>query len=204
MPQSFMVPRCLLLYYCPQIHPDLTLPGQPFVFDTTRPVLTLFFNWLYTGKVETGDWYNITWLYCLGHSARCIALMRSAISQLQKACRNDHTNDTNLFRYEHIAVIDEMVSLSPLSHYIGDTYFNHWRPEDDASVDEDPSKHPKSNSFFKKLFERSFREQREGDNCSCCHDYCKYHGHESEAERLASEFPQRSRTTSEGQSLRAC
>jgi hypothetical protein len=188
MPQSFMVPGSLLTHYCPQLQPSPSLSTHPYVLETTRAILTLFFGWLYTGKVDTNGWYELTELYFLGHAAGCVALMRSAISQLQKACRNDETNHTELFHYEHISVIEEMVgATSPLSRYVEDTYFNHWRASVDDVVSDDPSKHPKSNSFFKKLFERSIREQREIENCSCCHDFCKYHDH-TEAERLASKF----------------
>lgn len=195
MPQSFKVPRSLLNHYCPELQPSPSVPGHPYVFETTRSVLTLFFGWLYTGEVDTVSWYELTELYFLGHAAGCVALMRSSISQLQKACRDDQRNDTELFHYGHISVIEEMVGASsPLSRYVEDTYFNHWRPSDDDAVSDDPSKHPKLTSFFKKLFERSFQEQREGEDCSCCHDYCKYHDH-SEAERLASKFLPMSRMT---------
>ncbi|KAG9563678.1 hypothetical protein KCU71_g4473, partial [Aureobasidium melanogenum] len=187
MPQSFMVPHSLLRHYCSQLQPDLTLPGQPFVLETSRPVLTLFFGWLYTGKIDSSDWHNLTELYFLGNAAGSVALERSAIMQLQKACRNDHSNRTELFHYGHISVIEEMVGASsPLSRYVEDTYFNHWSPEADCDgVNDDPSNYPKSSLFFKRLFQRSFKEQKEAENCSCCHDHCKYHGHESEAERLA-------------------
>ncbi|KAG9941174.1 hypothetical protein KCU85_g9663, partial [Aureobasidium melanogenum] len=187
MPQSFMVPRSLLLHYCPQLQPS-TLPGQPFVLETNRPVLTLLFSWLYTGKIDSSDWHTLTELYFLGNAAGSIALKRCAITQLQRACRNDHNNRTDLFHYEHISVIEEMVGASsPLSRYVEDTYFNHWSPEadDDEGVKDDPSNYPKSSLFFKRLFQRSFKEQKEGENCTCCHAYCKYHDHESDAERLA-------------------
>jgi len=190
MPQSFMVPQSLLRHYCSQLQPDFALPGQPFVLETNRPVLTLFFGWLYTGKVDSSDWHNLTELYFLGHAAGSVALKRSTITQLQKACRNDQRNRTELFHYGHISVIEEMVGASsPLSRYVEDTYFNHWSPEADCDgVNDDPSDHPKSSLFFKRLFQRSFKEQKEAENCSCCHDHCKYHGHENEAERLASKF----------------
>jgi hypothetical protein len=188
MPQSFMVPYSLLNHYCPQLHPASHIPGQPYVLETTRAISTLFFGWLYTGKVDTTSWYDLTELYFLAHAAGCIALMRSAISQLQKACRNDEINDTDLFHYEHISVIEEMVGASsPLFRYVEDTYFNHWLPSDDVDVKDDATKYPKFNSFFKKMYERTFREQKEKENCSCCHDYCKYHDH-SEEERLASKL----------------
>lgn len=187
MPQSFMVPQSLLRHYCPKLQPDLALQGQPFVLETTRPALTLFFNWLYTGELDTADWHNLTELYFLGNAAESVALKRSAMTQLQKACRDDQSNRTELFHYEHISVIGEMVGASsPLSRYVEDTYFNHWSPEDDDGVNDDPSNYSKSSLFFKRLFQRSFKEQKEADNCSCCHEYCKYHDHESEAERLAS------------------
>ncbi|KAG9675049.1 hypothetical protein KCU99_g3272, partial [Aureobasidium melanogenum] len=187
MPQSFMVPQSLLRHYCSQLQPDLALPGQPFVLETSRPVLTLFFGWLYTGKVDSSDWHNLTELYFLGHAAGSVALKRSTITQLQKACRNDQSNRTELFHYGHISVIEEMVGASsPLSRYVEDTYFNHWSPEADCDgVNDDPSNYPKSSLFFKRLFQRSFKEQKEAESCSCCHDHCKYHGHESDAERLA-------------------
>ncbi|KAH0030702.1 hypothetical protein KCU78_g2999, partial [Aureobasidium melanogenum] len=143
--------------------------------------------WLYTGKVDSSDWFNLTELYFVGDAAGSVALKRSAITQLQKACRDDQSNRTKLFHYGHISVIEEMVGASsPLSRYVEDTYFNHWSPEADCDgVNDDPSNHPKSSLFFKRLFQRSFKEQKEAENCSCCHDHCKYHGHESEAERLA-------------------
>lgn len=189
MPQSFMVPRSLLNFYCPKLHPSPTLPKHPYVLETSLALLTLFFGWLYTGKVDTTSWYDLTELYFLGHNAGCVALMRSSISQLQKVCRDDQRNHTELFHYGHISVIEEMVGASsPLSRYVEDTYFNHWRPAVDDGVSDDSSKHPEATAFFKKLFERSFVEQREGEHCSCCHDYCKYHDH-SEEERLASKFP---------------
>jgi len=184
-----MVPRSLLSFYCPKLHPSPTVFKHPYVLETSRALLTLFFGWLYTGKVNTTSWYDLTELYFLGHIAGCVALMRSSISQLQKVCRDDQRNHTELFHYGHISVIEEMVGASsPLSRYVEDTYFNHWRPAVDDSVSDDSSKHPESAAFFKKLFERSFLEQREAVNCSCCHDYCKYHDH-SEEERLASESP---------------
>jgi hypothetical protein len=188
MPQSFMVPRSLVNHYCPKLQPSPSVQGHPYVLETGRSVLTLFFGWLYTGKVDTVSWYELTELYFLGHAAGCVALMRSSISQLQKACRNDETNHTELFHYGHISVIEEMVGeSSPLFRYVEDTYFNHWRPSVDDGVSDDPLKHPKSSSFFKKLYERSFQDQREGEDCSCCHNYCKYHDH-SEDERLASKL----------------
>ncbi|KAK6004667.1 hypothetical protein QM012_008529 [Aureobasidium pullulans] len=162
MPQSFMVPLSLLQHYCPKLRPSPT--GQTFVLETSRPVLTLFFGWLYTGKVDSSDWHDLTELYFLGNAVESIALKRSTITQLQKACRNDQGNNTELFHYEHISVIEEM---------------------DDVGVNDDPSNYPKSSLFFMRLFQRSFREQKEPDDCLCCHDYCRYHDHESEAERLA-------------------
>ncbi|KAG9655998.1 hypothetical protein KCU95_g11343, partial [Aureobasidium melanogenum] len=144
--------------------------------------------WLYTGKIDSNDWHNLTELYFLGDAAGSVALKRSAITQLQRACRNDQSNRTELFHYGHISVIEEMVGASsPLSRYVEDTYFNHWSPEadDGDGVNDDPSNYPKSSLFFKRLFQRSFKEQKEAENCSCCHDHCKYHGHESDAERLA-------------------
>ncbi|THW00394.1 hypothetical protein D6D26_05676 [Aureobasidium pullulans] len=183
MPLSLGVPHAVLHFYCPQIP---ALVGQPVVLETTRAVLQLFFYWLYRGTVDTANWHDVTELYFLGHSLNSVALMRSAITEMQKICRDDENDDTELFHYGHISVIDDMVSTSSgLFHYIEDTYFNHWRPSDDEDVNDNPREHQKTNLFFKKLFERSFKEQREGANCSCCHDYCKYHGHESEAERLA-------------------
>lgn len=184
-----MVPRSLLNFYCPKLHPSPTLPKHPYVLETGRPVLTLFFGWLYTGKVDSTSWYELTELYFLGHAAGSVALMRSSISQLQKACRDDARNDTDLFHYGHISVIAEMVGASsPLYRYVEDTYFNHWRPSDDDAVGDDPSKHPELTAFFKKLFGRTLSEQREGESCSCCHDHCKYHDH-SDDERLASKLP---------------
>ncbi|KAG9533593.1 hypothetical protein KCU93_g366, partial [Aureobasidium melanogenum] len=114
-----------------------------------------------------------------------VPLKRSAITQLQKACRSNQSNKTELFHYGHISVIEEMVGASsPLSRHVEDTYFNHWSPDadDGDGVNDDPSNYPKSTLFFKKVFEHSFMEQREGENCSCCHEHCKYHDHESEAE----------------------
>ncbi|THZ84130.1 hypothetical protein D6C84_04393 [Aureobasidium pullulans] len=183
MPLSLGVPHAVLHFYCPQTP---ALIGQPVILETTRAVLQLFFYWLYRGTVDTTNWHDVTELYFLGHSLNSVALMRSAITEMQKICRDDENDDTELFHYGHISVIDDMVSTSSgLFHYIEDTYFNHWRPSDDEDVNDNPREHQKTNLFFKKLFERSFKEQREGANCSCCHDYCKYHGHESEAERLA-------------------
>ncbi|THY92168.1 hypothetical protein D6C93_06026 [Aureobasidium pullulans] len=183
MPLSLGVPHAVLHFYCPQTP---ALIGQPVILETTRAVLQLFFYWLYRGTVDTTNWHDVTELYFLGHSLNSVALMRSAITEMQKICRDDENDDTELFHYGHISVIDDMVSTSSgLFHYIEDTYFNHWRPSDDKDVNDNPREHQKTNLFFKKLFERSFKEQREGANCSCCHDYCKYHGHESEAELLA-------------------
>ncbi|THX49365.1 hypothetical protein D6D06_08592 [Aureobasidium pullulans] len=183
MPLSLGVPHAVLHFYCPQTP---ALIGQPVILETTRAVLQLFFYWLYRGTVDTTNWHDVTELYFLGHSLNSVALMRSAITEMQKICRDDENDDTELFHYGHISVIDDMVGTSSgLFHYIEDTYFNHWRPSDDEDVNDNPREHQKTNLFFKKLFERSFKEQREGANCSCCHDYCKYHGHESEAERLA-------------------
>jgi hypothetical protein len=144
-----MVPRSLVNHYCPKLQPSPSVQGHPYVLETGRSVLTLFFGWLYTGKVDTVSWYELTELYFLGHAAGCVALMRSSISQLQKACRNDETNHTELFHYGHISVIEEMVGeSSPLFRYVEDTYFNHWRPSVDDGVSDDPLKHPKSSSFF--------------------------------------------------------
>ncbi|KEQ86711.1 hypothetical protein M438DRAFT_353813 [Aureobasidium pullulans EXF-150] len=183
MPLSLGVPHAVLHFYCPQTP---ALIGQPVILETSRAVLQLFFYWLYRGTVDTTNWHDVTELYFLGHALKSIALMRSAITEMQKICRDDANDDTELFHYGHISVIDDMVSTSSgLFHYIEDTYFNHWRPSDDEDVNDNPREHQKTNLFFKKLFERSFKEQREGANCSCCHDYCKYHDHESEAERLA-------------------
>ena len=187
MPLSLGVPHAVLHFYCPQTP---ALIGQPVILETTRAVLQLFFYWLYRGTVDTTNWHDVTELYFLGHSLNSVALMRSAITEMQKICRDDENDDTELFHYGHISVIDDMVGTSSgLLYYIEGTYFNHWRPSDDEDVNDNPREHQKTNLFFKKLFERSFKEQREGANCSCCHDYCKYHGHESEAERLASKYP---------------
>jgi hypothetical protein len=82
-----MVPRSLLLHYCHNLEPTLALLGRPFVFETTRPVLTLFFDWLYTGKVDTADWHDTTELYFLGSLTSCVAFTRTAILKLQKVCR---------------------------------------------------------------------------------------------------------------------
>lgn len=124
-----MVPRSLLLHYCPRLQPS-TLPGQPFVLESSRPVLTLLFSWLYTGKIDSSDWHTLTELYFLGNAAGSVALKRCAITKLQKACRNDQDSRTDLFHYEHISVIEEMVGASSsLSRYVEDTYFNHWSPE---------------------------------------------------------------------------
>lgn len=182
-----MVPQSLLEHYCSKLQPSPN--GQSFVLETSRAVLALLFAWLYTGKIDCSDWHDLTEVYFLGNAVGSVALQRSAITQLQKACRSDQSNSTELFHYGHISVIEEMVGASsPLSRYVEDTYFNHWAPEDDDGVNDDPSNYPKSSSFFKRLFQRSFKEQKEADNCSCCHDYCKYHDHQNEAERLASEF----------------
>ncbi|KAI5200277.1 hypothetical protein E4T39_05727 [Aureobasidium subglaciale] len=182
LPQSFDVPCSLLLHYCPQAQP--VHAGGPFDLETSnRAVLIQVFNWLHTGNIaRDADWHMATELYFIAARVGSIALARSAMTQLQKTCREP--NQTELFHYGHIAVIEEMVGPdSALYHYIEDTYFNHWTPDNDAN--DSASEHEKPGLFFKKLFERSFREQRDAENCSCCHDYCKYHDHQSEAERLA-------------------
>ncbi|KAI5241670.1 hypothetical protein E4T43_05324 [Aureobasidium subglaciale] len=182
MPQSFHVPRSLFLHYCPKSQPAHT--GDPFDFETSnRAVLVQFINWLHTGKIAAdADWYMATELYFVAAQVGSIALARSAMTQLQKACKEP--NKTDLFHYGHITVVEDMVGTdSALFRYVEDTYFNHWTPDNDAN--DSASEHEKPGLFFKRLYERSFREQRDIEICSCCHNHCKYHDHESEAERLA-------------------
>ncbi|KAG9533709.1 hypothetical protein KCU93_g368, partial [Aureobasidium melanogenum] len=54
-----LVPRSLLLHYCPRLQPDSALPGQPIVLETNRPFLTLLSGSLYTGKIDSSDWYTL-------------------------------------------------------------------------------------------------------------------------------------------------
>ncbi|KEQ95046.1 hypothetical protein AUEXF2481DRAFT_89104 [Aureobasidium subglaciale EXF-2481] len=182
MPQSFRVSRSLFSHYCPKA--QLARAGGPFDFETSnRGVLLQFFKWLHTGNIAAdADWYMATELYFIAAQVGSIALARSAMTQLQKACREP--NKTDLSYYGYIAVVEDMVGTeSALFRYIEDTYFNHWSPDSDAH--DNAPEHEKPGLFFKKLYERSFREQRDTENCSCRHDHCRYHDHESEAERLA-------------------
>jgi hypothetical protein len=184
MPLTISVFRALLQFYCPGQN---VAAGTPLLLGSTRDiVLNLFSDWLYTGQIENAAWDEIVELYVLGSSLSSIALMRSAMSELQKICRNDTLNHTQLFDQTRLATIKTQIDpSSALFHYVEDTYFNHWTLDDAAShQSNDPSEI--DGLMYKRLFARSINGEREGSNCSCCHDYCKYHEHESDAERLAS------------------
>ncbi|KAH0359525.1 hypothetical protein KCU65_g9910, partial [Aureobasidium melanogenum] len=197
------VHKALLCFYSPyhdrlldgNFAEGLETPTKPLAINASMSVLKLFLTWLYTGKVDIAPpphknydadyWYTGTAkLYIFADELNCVALQRTIMSELVKSCESAPF----LADFETITLLsNSSLESSGLYQYYVETYDAHWNGTlkyelDDGLTAEDPM--PPHLAF--RLLLRKFKTPRDDHGeFSCCHDPCRYHGHENEEERKA-------------------
>ncbi|KAK6004666.1 hypothetical protein QM012_008528 [Aureobasidium pullulans] len=194
-PKVCSVHRALLCLYLP--YNDKLLNGgfaeglvpriDPLTLETGANILKLFVAWLYTGQIIIAPaqprWYRtITKLYILAGELNCVALQRSIISA--QPTNSDHKD---LPSFETIGLLmNSSLETSGLYHFYVETYAAHWNGEIDGSLETPDMEHIVPHKLAYHLLCRTAQVAHNVDyRCACCHDTCKFHGHESEAERKA-------------------
>ncbi|KAG9687213.1 hypothetical protein KCU95_g11211, partial [Aureobasidium melanogenum] len=202
-PEVRRVHKALLCFYSPyhdrllngEFAEALAAPTKPLVINAGASVLELLLTWLYTGQVNMGlpiegsndgveQWHiGTAKLYIFADELNCVALQRSIMSKLVESCKTT-PNLVGLDTIEFLS--DSSLESSRLYQYYVDVFDAHWNGKLDAEIDSPNAEDPMPPHFAYRLLLRRFRRLEDNNpDCVCCHDPCKYHGHESEEERKA-------------------
>lgn len=222
-PSTFNVHQALLCFYSPY-HDRLlnggflegtSPPAEPLLVEVGSGVLKLFVTWLYNGKINMNSqspqhveynldsWYlGVTKLYVLADSFNCIALTRLIISaQADFSGIAGTLPNCNTIRL----LSGSSLESSGLYRFYLTVFDAHWNgaTHDDEDLAGEPQADPTSEdimppNFAYRLLMMRFKgdENDEEADCHCCHDRCKFHGHENDEEHKASMFGIRSAATS--------
>jgi len=167
-----------------------------FEVDASHACLGDFVGWLYTGYLEPFPWkpdsatkpMSVVDMYILADRIDSLALRRSIISSLVPMPKIGNTRYT--LGFHAIAVAFNSLPMSAqLCKFAIDSYVEHWQESEDDDdtmrvLDEAPT------LFLYKVIcgKNKLLERITKRSCVCCATACTYHEHESEEERLASEY----------------
>ncbi|KAH0262867.1 hypothetical protein KCU91_g13110, partial [Aureobasidium melanogenum] len=191
------VHRALLCFYSPyhdrllngDFAEGLVAPTEPLFVNAGASVLKLLLTWLYTGKFDVANVVNqcrtgISKLYILADELNCVALQRSIMSKLVESCKNTE----GVVGLDAIGLLsNSSLESSGLYQYCVEAFDAHRDGTFDGESREDlKAEDPMPPHFaYRLLLRRSETLEDDGAQCVCCHDPCKYHGHENEGERKA-------------------
>ncbi|KAI4762066.1 hypothetical protein E4T52_05709 [Aureobasidium sp. EXF-3400] len=147
-----------------------------FEVDLSGEHLQGFTRWLYTGEAMEDA---LVELYIFADRVDIMALRRDVISELAKKSLRCY-GDVNL------ALLNLTHNL-PLRRFLLDSYIAHWQPYfdgcDQCVLDDDTdADHQLANFIYQVMKGIAIRKMVDPPNCSCCHDICQYHEHESKEE----------------------
>jgi len=164
------------------------------MIDASKDTLEMVLSWLYTGCLipfAKGErMLSQYWeVFLFADIYECPALRRTVMTTIQKSCGSGRRV---FFAYRTIRKVYSMTpENSAIRCYVSEFYANHWKPSkdnielangladkycyQDAPVD-----------FFYDVMTLLSTLDKTKPPCLCCSDFCRYHNHESEEERLAS------------------
>ncbi|KAH0158128.1 hypothetical protein KCU67_g7639, partial [Aureobasidium melanogenum] len=203
-PKTCSVHKSLLCFYSPYhdrllnggFSEALVSPTEPLAVDSNASILQLFCRWLYTGSIDItrptskesddGRWSaGITKLYNLADELNCVALQRAIISLQVRPIDDMQLEDWSTIT----SLSNSSLESSGLYRYHLEAFAQHWN-----GVTEETSPGPCSekddpmppNFAYRLLMKRiKLYDDNDDQDCACCHDPCKFHGHISEEEREA-------------------
>lgn len=153
-----------------------------FEVELDGDALHVIGSWLYTGTIQFFDPSKslaLCMVYLFGDFIDSPALRRSCMTQIQKLGFVDGTR--RLWHYHSIKrIYSGSPESSPLRRYTLDMFTTHFNPDymPSFSVHKDDAPQEFLYELMCRCAKRSSKPSE--NNCSCCHDFCKYHDHETQ------------------------